>query len=158
MEHEAQTRVERPLPTVYNQWTQFEAFPMFMEGVKSVRQLDDSTTEWDVEIAGVERHFTADIVAQHPDQLIRWRTRDEPVHEGEVSFHPAGDGTDVRLWMSFEPEGFTEQVADKLGFVKGRVEGDLERFKSFIEDREQSTGAWRGNLPEDPTQAAGGMR
>ncbi len=150
MEHQARTLVDRPVSTVYNQWTQFETFPEFMEGVNSVQQLDDSTTRWDVEIAGVKRSFVADIVDQQPDERIRWASREEPLNEGEVRFSPRGDETEVTLWMKFEPEGVIEKAGDKLGFVQHRVEGDLDRFKSFIEGRPIATGAWRGNLPNDP--------
>ncbi|MCZ3389066.1 MAG: SRPBCC family protein [Actinomycetia bacterium] len=149
MEHEAHTRVERPVSTVYNQWTQFESFPEFMQGVNKVTQLDPATTEWDVEIAGVERAFTADIIDQQPDRLIHWRSRTEPMQEGRVSFTPAGDATDVSLWLNFEPNGVVEQLGDKLGLVQGRVEGDLDRFKHFIEAREHATDAWRGSIPSD---------
>ncbi len=147
MEHEAHTRVERPVSTVYNQWTQFESFPEFMQGVNKVTQLDPATTEWDVEIAGVQRGFTADIIDQQPDRLIHWRSRTEPMHEGRVSFTPEGDATDVRLWLNFEPDGVIEQLGDKLGFVQGRVEGDLDRFKHFIEQRGDATGAFRDSMP-----------
>ena len=151
MEHQARTLVDRPVSTVYNQWTQFEAFPEFMEGVNRVQQLDDSTTQWDVEVAGVKRSFVADIVDQQPDQRIRWASRDEPKNEGEVRFTPHGTETEVTLWMKFEPEGVIEKAGDKLGFVQHRVEGDLDRFKSFIESRPIPTGAWRGNVPNDPS-------
>lgn len=155
MEHEAHTRVERPVSTVYNQWTQFESFPAFMQGVNKVRQLDPATTGWDVEIAGVERAFIADIVEQQPDRLIHWRSRTEPMHQGRVSFTAEGDATDVSLWLSFEPDGIVEQLGDKLGFVQSRVEGDLDRFKTFIERRENETDAWRGSIPANPDQVAG---
>ena len=151
MEHQARTLVDRPVSTVYNQWTQFESFPEFMEGVKSVQQIDDATTRWDIEVAGVERSFTADIVAQHPDQEIRWATRDAPVHEGQVYFEPRGAETEVTLWMRFEPEGLVEKTGDALGFVQRRVQGDLDRFKTFIENRDVPTGSWRGQIPQsDP--------
>ena len=149
MEHQARTLVDRPVSTVYNQWTQFETFPRFMEGVTSVRQIDDTTTEWDVDIAGVKRSFTADIVVQSPDQEIRWVSRSEPRHQGQVFFEPRGAETEVSLWMKFEPVGAVEKTGDALGFVQRRVEGDLDRFKSFIEGRPIPTGAWRGNIPED---------
>jgi uncharacterized membrane protein len=155
MQHEARTLVDRPVSTVYNQWTQFETFPEFMEGVNQVKQLDDTTTQWDVEIAGVKRSFIADIVEQQPDRQIRWMTRDEPAHLGEVRFEPHGGETEVSLRMSFAPEGWVEKAGDKLGFVQSRVEGDLERFKSFIENRPIPTGAWRGEVPtaeSDPTE------
>lgn len=153
MEHQARTLVERPVSAVYNQWTQFETFPQFMEGVNRVEQLDDSTTRWDVEIAGVKRSFIADIVEQQPDQKIRWVSRDEPAHEGEVNFSPHGPETEVSLRMSFEPDSLIEKTGDKLGFVQHRVESDLDRFKSFIEDRPTPTGSWRGSVPDNAGQA-----
>ena len=148
MEHEARTLVDRPVSTVYDQWTQFESFPRFMEGVSRVKQLDDSSTRWDVEIGGVERSFVADIVEQKPDDHIRWESRTDPSHQGEVRFFPRGDSTEVSLWMNFEPEGWVEKAGDSLGFVQRRVEGDLGRFKSFIEDRASATGAWRGSVSD----------
>jgi uncharacterized membrane protein len=154
MEHEAHTRVERPVSTVYNQWTQFESFPAFMQGVNKVTQLDDSTTHWDVEIAGVAREFTAEIIEQRPDRTIHWRSITEPLHEGRVSFMPQGEATDVTLWLNFQPDGVIEQLGDKLGFVKSRVEGDLDRFKHFSEQREDATTGWRGSIPSSGTQAS----
>ena len=152
MEHQARTLVDRPLSTVYNQWTQFESFPEFMQGVSRVEQIDDSTTRWDVEIAGVKRSFIADIVEQQPDRKIRWVSRDDPLHEGEVQFAPHGPETEVSLRMSFEPEGLVEKAGDTLGFVQRRVEGDLDKFKSFIETRPTPTGAWRGRVPDNTSQ------
>ncbi|MEO8107425.1 MAG: SRPBCC family protein [Actinomycetes bacterium] len=155
MEHEAHTRVERPLSTVYNQWTQFESFPAFMQGVNKVTQLDDATTQWDVEIAGVEREFTAEIVEQRPDRTIHWRSITEPLHEGRVNFAPQGDATDVTLWLNFQPDGVIEQLGDKLGFVKGRVEGDLDRFKQFIEQRDHATDASHGSISPSADRVSG---
>ena len=151
MEHEATVRIERPVSAVYNQWAQFESFPEFMQDVRSVTQLDGTTTEWDVEIAGVQRSFTADIIEQRSDSLIHWRSRTEPMHEGRVSFTPLGDATDVRLWMTFQPEGLVEQLGDKLGVVQGRVEGDLDRFKNFIEQRDPA-------VPSSVTHDVEGIR
>jgi uncharacterized membrane protein len=162
MEHEARTRVDRPVTVVYDQWTQFESFPDFMEGVRDVQQLDHSTTAWDVEIAGVERRFTADILDQQRDRLIRWRSRTDPVHEGRVTFGTAEDGrTEVALWMDFQPDGVVEQLGDKLGFVKARVEGDLERFKRYMEnpesfyDESETAGSRRGSLQRDDNLLGG---
>jgi uncharacterized membrane protein len=146
MEHRASTVVDRPLSTVYNQWTQFESFPQFMEGVESVRQLDDTTTEWHVSVGGVDRSFTADIVEQKPDSHIAWRSQAEPSQAGRVAFHPEGTSTRIDLWMDFDPQGLVESAGDKLGFVQRRVEGDLERFKHFIEDQGSSSGQWRGEV------------
>jgi uncharacterized membrane protein len=139
--------VARPVRTVYDQWTQFESFPEFMEGVQSVRQVDDTHTAWDVEIAGVERHFDATVVEQRPDERVAWTTTDGSFHAGEVRFEAVGaDRTKVTLEMDFEPEGLAEKAGDALGIVRSRVKGDLERFKEFIEERGVETGAWRGEV------------
>ena len=139
--------VERPVRMVYNQWTQFEEFPQFMEGVNKVRQLDDQHLMWETEIGLAEREFEAEITEQEPDEAIAWRSIDGTGNGGVVTFEPLGQSaTRVNLQMEFEPEGLAESVGDKLGFVSKQTEGDLKRFKSFIEERGAETGAWRGQV------------
>jgi uncharacterized membrane protein len=139
--------------TAYNQWTQFEEFPLFMEGVEKIEQVDDKNLRWDVEIAGVERSFDAEITEQTPDQRVAWTSRSGPEQSGVVTFHQIGDDqTRVTLQMRFDPEGIAEQVADKTGLVNMRTKGDLERFKEFIESRGTETGAWRGEI-DGPAQS-----
>lgn len=146
-QHTHSIDVNCPISTCYNQWTQFEEFPNFMEGVRSIRQMDDTHLMWDVEIAGVERQFNATITEQRPDERVAWTTTDGPYQAGVVTFHRLGETmTRVTLQMDFEPEGFVETAGDKLGFVSGRIEGDLMRFKEFMEQRQQETGAWRGEV------------
>ncbi|GII57076.1 hypothetical protein Pth03_54650 [Planotetraspora thailandica] len=146
IEHAVDVNV--PIRTAYNQWTQFETFPEFMEGVESVKQLDDTRTDWVVEIAGIRKEFEAEITEQHPDERVAWRSLDRPRQAGVVSFHRLEpDRTRVTLQMEYDPEGFTEKAADALQIVKLRVRGDLERFKEFIESRGGETGAWRGDVP-----------
>ena len=136
-----------PLTTAYNQWTQFEEFPRFMEGVEYVKQLDDSHLHWKADIGGVEREWNAEITDQVPDEIIAWRSTDGPLHAGMVTFEALGpDRTNVMLGIEYEPEGMTEGVGSALGLVSARVEGDLERFKEFIEERGRETGAWRGEI------------
>jgi uncharacterized membrane protein len=141
--------VDVPVSTAYNQWTQFEDFPRFMEGIKHVRQIDDKTLEWTAEVAGIERSWRAEIVDQTPDRRISWRSTSGARHNGVVSFEPPADNrTRVTLEMDVDPEGFVEHVADALGILDRRIEGDLKRFKEFIEARGQETGAWRGEVKE----------
>ncbi|SHF29881.1 SRPBCC family protein [Streptoalloteichus hindustanus] len=145
--------VEVPVHTAYNQWTQFTTFPKFMAGVRRVDQLSDTVTHWDTEIAGVHREFDARITEQLPDERIAWRAVDGPEQSGVVTFHRLDDThTRVHLQMDFEPSGFTELAGTALGLVERRVQGDLDRFKTFIEDRGQETGGWRGHI-ERPPQA-----
>ena len=139
--------VEVPVSTAYNQWTQFEEFPRFMEGVEEVKQVTDDRLHWVTKIAGVKREFDAEITEQHPDERIAWRALDGPDQAGVVTFHKLDPGkTRVMLQLDFDPEGVVEQAGDKLGLVKARVKGDLDRFKSFIEERNAETGAWRGDI------------
>lgn len=138
--------VEVPVRTVYDQWTQFESFPRFMEGVESVTQIDDKRLHWKAEIAGVTREWDAEIVDQTPDQQITWRATDGTQNAGTVVFTPAAAGTRVSLRLDYEPEGFVEKAGDVLNLVEHRVQGDLERFKEFIELRGTETGEWRGEV------------
>ena len=139
--------VDVPVQTVYNQWTQFETFPEFMEGVVSVQQLDDTHLHWTATIAGNQKEWDAEIVEQKPDERVAWRSVDGTDNGGVVTFHRIGpDQTRVMLQIEAEPEGVVEEVGDKLGVLGRRVSGDLERFKDFIESRGTETGAWRGEV------------
>ena len=138
--------VDVPIRTAYNQWTQFEEFPRFMEGVKEVRQLDDKRLHWRADIAGTEKEWHSEIVDQTPDTRIAWKNLRGAENAGAVLFERVPGGTKVTLKMNYEPEGAKESIGDVLGFVTRRVEGDLKRFKEFIEDRERATGAWRGEI------------
>ena len=143
---EESIQVDVPVTTAYNQWTQFEDFPHFMEGVESVTQLDDKRLHWVAEIAGARREWDAEIVDQEPDQRIAWRSLDGTPNAGTVTFQPEGNGTRVTLDLDVEPQGVVEKIGDKLGFVSKQAEGDLKRFKEFIESRPGETGAWRGEV------------
>jgi uncharacterized membrane protein len=141
--------VQVPVQQAYNQWTQFEEFPKFMEGIQSVQQLDDTHVQWVAEIRGESRRWTTEITEQLPDEKIAWKTIDGEVkNDGVVTFEQVGDGqTRVKVKMDVEGESTTETVAgDLLGIVKSQVHGDLERFKQLIENRGDETGAWRGEV------------
>lgn len=144
--------VEVPLSTAYNQWTQFEEFPRFMEGVESVRQLDASRLHWKAEIGGKTVEWQAKITEQIPDMRVAWRSTSGAKNSGSVTFDRLGENrTRVHLELEYEPEGLVENVGDFLGLVSRRARGDLERFKEFIERRGHETGAWRGRIPSPET-------
>jgi uncharacterized membrane protein len=144
--------VDVPVRTAYNQWTQFEEFPRFMEGVEEIRQIDDTHTHWRTKVAGKEKQFEAVITEQTPDQRIAWTSEAGPEHAGVVTFHRIDDGqTRVMVQMDYEPEGAAEKIGDALGIVKRRVKGDLERFKELIEGRGTESGAWRGEVNQSAT-------
>ncbi len=146
---EKSIQVDVPVSTAYGQWTQFEDFPHFMEGVKELRQLDDTTLHWTVEIAGQVREFDAKITEQNPDERIAWTTIDGPHQAGVVTFHRLGDDhTKVMLQMEYETEGAVEAVGSAVGADNRRVQGDLGRFKELIESRGQESGAWRGEVEQ----------
>ncbi|KKZ71714.1 SRPBCC family protein [Streptomyces showdoensis] len=140
--------VDVPLSTAYNQWTQFEDFPRFMEGVEQVTQVDERHNHWRTKVAGVTREFDTEIVDQLPDHKIAWRTLGGEVQQmGVVTFEPLdGQRTQVRLAIDFEPDGAAEKAADAMGMVDRRVKGDLKRFKTFIEERGVEEGGWRGRI------------
>ena len=144
--------VQVPVRTAYDQWTQFEDFPQFMEGVERIEQLDDTHLHWHTKVAGKAKEFDAEITEQTPDQRIAWESKDGPEHAGVVTFHHIDDGvTRVMLQMDYTPDGVAEKVGDALGLVERRVKGDLGRFKELIESRGQASGAWRGEVEQDPT-------
>jgi uncharacterized membrane protein len=139
--------VDAPVSSVYNQWTQFEDFPAFMEGVTEVKQLDDSHLHWCASIGGKDLEWDAEITEQIPDQRIAWRSVDGALNAGVVSFHKLNDGsTRVVVQMDYDPEGVLENAGDTMGLLSHRVEGDLERFKEFLETRGAETGGWRGAI------------
>jgi uncharacterized membrane protein len=136
-----------PITTAYNQYTQFESFPEFMEGVKAVQQLDDKRLHWKAEIGGQMREWDAEITEQVPDQVIAWVSTTGKTNNGRIRFAPLDSGRcSVVAEIEYDPEGLVETVGDKLGFVDKRVEGDLERFKKFVEERGVETGAYRGEI------------
>ena len=147
---EQSVEVEVPVRTAYDQWTQFEEFPNFMEVVEEVKQVDDVTMHWRATVAGQTREWDAKITEQVPDQRIAWTNIDGASNAGVVTFHRLDDNrSKVMLQLEFEPEGLVEKAGDALGVVKARTKGDLERFKAFIESRGQETGAWRGEVKQD---------
>ena len=144
---EKSIEVNVPVRAAYNQWTQFEEFPKFMEGVKQVQQLDDKHLHWKADIGGKEKEWNAEITEQIPDQRIAWTSRGGAMNAGVVTFHRLSDSrSKVMLQMEYDPQGFIENVGDTVGIVTQRVQSDLERFKTYIETRGQESGAWRGTI------------
>ena len=139
--------IDVPVRTAYDQWTQFEEFPSFMEGVESVTQIDDTHLHWVAEIGGVRREWDAVIAEQHPDERVAWTSTTGTSNAGAVTFHRLDDvSTRVMLQLDVEPEGFVEHVGDALGIIRRRAAGDLGRFKDLIEQRGAADGGWRGDV------------
>lgn len=139
-----------PIRTAYDQWTQFEDFPRFMEGVESVTQITDDQLEWVAEISGVRRQWVAIILEQIPDEKVSWAAMEGATNAGTVTFAEDGIGqTRVTLSLEYEPEGFLESLGDKLGVVERQVDQDLDRFRDYIESQGVASGGWRGTIGQD---------
>jgi uncharacterized membrane protein len=141
--------VNVPVSTAYNQWTQFEEFPNFMEKVESVTQLDDTHLRWITEIGGRREEWKAEITQQMPDEIIAWRSIEGQENSGAVRFEPLGpDRTRIDVTLTWEPEGLVQAAADKVGVSDRALQVDLERFKELVESRGVESGAWRGEVVE----------
>ncbi len=139
--------VNVPVRVAYDQWTQFESFPQFMEGVESVRQLDDTHLHWVATIAGKRQEWDAEISEQTPDERVAWHATSGDKNAGAVDFHRLSDDqTRITLTMDVQPSDVLEKIGTALGVTGASVKGDLERFKKFIEERQSSTGSWRGQV------------
>jgi uncharacterized membrane protein len=139
--------IEVPVSTAYSQWTQFESFPNFMEGVERVEQHGDTHLHWVAEIGGTRREWDAEITEQHPDERIAWKAVDQDGPDGVVTFHKLDDNrTRVMVQMDYEPQGMKESAGAMIGADDRRVRGDLESFKEFIEERGSATGRWSGEV------------
>jgi uncharacterized membrane protein len=144
---EESVEVNVPVRTAYDQWTQFEEFPRFMEGVESIRQIDDTHLHWVAEIAGQRREWDAEITEQHPDERIAWTSTSGQRNAGVVTFHRlADDRTKVMLQIDHDPDGLLDKAGDALGLVRRQAKGDLTRFKELIEARGEASGGWRGDF------------
>jgi uncharacterized membrane protein len=144
---EESIEVDVPVSTAYNQWTQFEEFPSFMEGVEQVSQKGDKNLHWVAEIAGVHREWDAEITEQHPDERIAWTSTTGTKNAGVVTFHRLdADRTRLMLQLDVEADDAITKIGDVLGFVHRRAAGDLKRFKEMIEQRGTESGAWRGDV------------
>jgi len=148
---EKSVEVKAPITAAYNQWTQFEDFPQLMQGIDEIRQLDDRRLHWRASFGGETHEWDAEITEQLPDERVAWRNVEGKDNAGVVTFHKIDDGTTrVMLQMDWAPEGLKEKVGSALGVAERRIEGDLERFKAFIESRGgQETGAWRGEVARE---------
>lgn len=144
---EQSIEVKAPLSAVYNQWTQFEEFPRFMEGIEKITQTDDTHMHWVAKVAGSEHEWDAEITEQKPDERVAWKSTDGLDNAGVVTFHRIdAEVTRVMVQMDFAPEGIVEKVGDAIGAPERRVKGDLGRFKEMIEGNGGETGSWRGEV------------
>jgi uncharacterized membrane protein len=140
--------VNVPVSVAYNQWTQFEEFPKFLDEVESITQTTPTLTVWVVKVGPVEKTFEAEITEQHPDERVAWTsTGGEVDHAGVVTFHKLSDSeTRVTVQLDWQPEGFLEKVGSTLGADNHAIKKDLANFKEYIEAKGSPDGAWRGDV------------
>jgi len=146
---EKSVEVDVPLSTAYNQWTQFEEFPSFMNGVEVVKQLDETHLHWVASIGGHREEWDAEITEQLPDERVAWKATSGKGNAGVVTFHKLDDNrTKVMLQLDWESEGMVEALGALLGRDDRAVKGDLERFKELVEKQGSESGAWRGEVKQ----------
>jgi uncharacterized membrane protein len=151
---EQSIEVNVPVSTAYNQWTQFEEFPSFMEGVEEVRQLDETHLHWVVSHGGQRHEWDAEITEQRADERVAWRSTGGKGNAGAVTFHRIDENTTrLMVQLDWEIEGMMDQLGAALGADDRRVKTDLERFKEMIEARGEETGAWRSEVDQGDVTA-----
>ena len=140
--------VSVPVSVAYNQWTQFESFPNFLDEVESITQVNDTHTIWKVKVGSVEREFEALITEQHPDERVAWTSTGGQVdHAGVVTFHKLSDTESrVTVQLDWEPTGLLEKLGSAVGVGGHAVKKDLKNFKEYIESEGHPDGAWRGDV------------
>ena len=144
---EESVEVEVPVSTAYDQWTQFEEFPSFMDGVEKVKQLDDTHLHWVASIGGHQEEWDAEITEQIPDERIAWKATSGKGNAGVVTFHRLDDQrSKIMLQLDWESEGMVEALGAMVGQDDRKVKGDLERFKELVEKRGTASGAWRDKV------------
>ncbi|MBV8269887.1 MAG: SRPBCC family protein [Planctomycetaceae bacterium] len=155
MSHALENSIEKsidisaPLRSVFNQWTKFEDYPKFMEGVREVKRFDGNRLHWRAVFEGREMEWDSAIIEQTPDTRITWKSFNSPVEDGMVSFTTIYEGTRVTLQMRVDPARLVRPAdgGDPRTALVRRVEGSLQRFKEFIEGRGLETLGSRGEMP-----------
>ena len=135
-----------PVSVAYDQWTQFEEFPQFMDGIVEVKQLDDTHLHWVADIDGERKEWKAEVIEQEPDRVVAWRSVEGLENSGRVEFEPIDSGTRVSVAMQYDAEGVKESIGALFGVDGRQVANDLESFRELVEAREVPTGAWRGTV------------
>ncbi|MGV9565347.1 SRPBCC family protein [Streptomyces sp. NPDC003480] len=139
-----------PVREAYNQWTQFTEFDRFTKGVENVEQDDEISSRWQFRIAKVRRRYRGIVTEEVPDQRIAWNSEGaKGTTKGVVTFHPLGDHlTKVLLCMQYFPKGPFERVGSLWRAQGRRARLDLKLYRAFIMERQEATGAWRGEIRE----------
>ena len=152
---EESVEVNVPISTAYNQWTQFEEFPSFMEGIEEVRRIDATRLHWVAAFGGQRHEWDAQITEQNRDERVAWTNTDGKENAGVVTFHRIDDGvTRLMVQMDFVPEGIVEKLGEAIGSPDRRVKGDLQRFKELVESKGHDSAAPRDAAATEEHPAA----
>jgi uncharacterized membrane protein len=131
-----------PVKRVYNFWTDYENFPLFMSNVREVQDLGGGRSHWVVRgPGGVPIEWDSVLTEQVPGETIAWRSRPGSMLEnaGAVRFRAEGEGTRVDLRLCYNPPagGAGQAVAELLGAdPRAKLNEDLGRLKALLEGSE----------------------
>ena len=105
---------------VYEFWSNYENFPLFMSHVREVEDLGEGRSHWSVSgPGGVPIEWHATVTQQTPNEVIAWRSEPGSMLEnaGIIRFVPTGAGTRVDLRFCYHPPagGAGQAVAELLG-------------------------------------------
>ena len=141
--------IDVPVRVAYDQWTQFESFPQFMEGIEEIKQIDDTHLHWRAKVGGHEVEWNAVITEQIPDERVAGKATDGKANAGVVTFHRLSDTSSrVMVQIEHEADGIMEKVGSALGADSREVKNSLENFKELVESRGSADGAWRGEVEQ----------
>lgn len=155
---EQSIEVNVPVRTAYDQLTQFEQYPRFVQNVEQVRQLDDTHVQLHARSGTQDMEWDAEITQQVPDRCIAWRNIRGPKYEGRIDLRPTGENaTRVTLTMECEPK---QQVLAQHGNAETAIaehtEHDLARFKKFIERLGREAGDLNPRMTDAPAARRSG--
>jgi uncharacterized membrane protein len=149
-------RIEAPVERVYAYWRDFQHFPRWMSHVREVRDLGDGRYHWVVDgPAGVPVEWDSELTQASEDRELAWRSVEgsDVENAGRVRFEPDGEGTRVRIQLSYAPPGgaIGHVVAKAFGVdPASEMDDDLVKLTGQIEG-----GA--GSLPEGPRRGDTGL-
>jgi uncharacterized membrane protein len=136
--------IEAPVNQVYDFWSNYENFPLFMSHVREVEDLGNGRSHWSVTgPGGIPIEWNAALTQQIPNEVIAWRSEAGSMLEnaGVIRFIPSGSGTRVDLRLCYHPPagGAGQAVAELLGSdPRAKLNEDLGRMKALLEGTSRS--------------------
>lgn len=150
-----------PVEEVYAFWRDFANLPRFMRHLESVVVIDATRSRWKAKAPfGGSVEWEAEIVAEHPNESISWRSVEgsQIRNSGVVRFAPApgGRGTEVRVELEYKPP--FGKLGSKVAMLwreepRQQVADDLRHLKQMLETGEilySDASKKRGPHPAQP--------